>query len=324
MGTAVIVAHSDDLHAHAVKVATEQLGGNAYILDVQEFTSSYDLLATIGKGGFDLQVLDRRGAAESLQLADIAGLWWRRTAYPISIYNERAKTSAERSKTSALSVAHTERQVAITGTLHGLVENSFNDPGKSLLAAYKPAQLTRAQALGLRVPETLITNDPVAVKNFHERMGGETIYKMFHSPRVGIYPTRRLRTEDLESIDRLITCPAIFQERISGEFDIRATVVGDRVFAARIIFDPLEDVTDTRFVETEVTPWTLPADVEEALIQMVADFGLVYSAVDMRYSDDLGYVFFESNPEGQYLWLEIEANLEISHAIASRLLRKNC
>ncbi|CCV06699.1 RimK domain protein ATP-grasp (fragment) [Mesorhizobium metallidurans STM 2683] len=155
-------------------------------------------------------------------------------------------------------------------------------------------------------------------------MGGETIYKMFHSPRVGIHPTRRLRTEDFESIDRLITCPAIFQERIRGEFDIRATVVGDRVFAARIIFAPLEDVIDTRFVETEVTPWTLPADVEEALIQMVADFGLVYSAVDMRYSDELGYVFFESNPEGQYLWLEIEANLEISHAIASRLLRKNC
>ena len=225
MSTAVIVAHSNNTHAYAVEVAIEQLGGNAYILDVQEFTTSYDLLATIGSSGFDLHVSDRRGAAKSLQLADIAGLWWRRIAYPISTYNEREKTSA-------LSVAHADRLVAITGTLHGLVGNSFNDPGKSLQAAYKPAQLTRAQALGLRVPETLITNDPVAVRHFHERMGGETIYKMFHSPRVGLYATRRLRTEDLESIDRLITCPAIFQERIRGEFDIRATVVGDRVLCS--------------------------------------------------------------------------------------------
>jgi hypothetical protein len=316
MDTAVIVARADDLHAHAVKVATERLGGNAYVLDVQEFTSSYDLLATIGGSGIDLHVLGRQGIAESLRLADIAGLWWRRTGYPVKSYDER-------SKTSALSVAHAERQVAIAGTLYGLVENSFNDPGKSRQAAHKPAQLTRAQALGLRVSETLITNDPVAAKNFHERMGGETIYKMFHSPGVGMYATRRLRTEDLESIDRLISCPAIFQEWIGGEFDIRATIVGDRVFAARISFDPLGDRIDTRFVETEITPWALPANIEAALVQMVADFGLVYSAVDMRYSDDLGYVFFESNPEGQYLWLEIEAKLEISHAIASRLLRKN-
>jgi hypothetical protein len=317
MSTAVIVARSDDLHAHAVKVAIERLGGNPYILDVQEFTASYDLLATIGGSGFDLQVLGRSEASQSLQLADISGLWWRRIAYPIGEYSERVKTSA-------LSVAHAERQAALTGTLHGLVENSFNDPGKSRQAAHKPAQLARAQALGLRVPETLITNDPVAVRNFHERTGGETVYKMFHHPSVGIYATRRLRPEDLLSIDRLITCPAMFQERIRGEFDIRATVVGDRVFAARIGFEPSEELIDTRFVETEVTPWTLPADVEAALIQLVADFGLVYSAVDMRYSDDLGYVFFESNPEGQYAWLEIEANLQISHAIASRLLRKKC
>jgi hypothetical protein len=317
MKTAVIVARADDIHAHAVKLATERLGGSAYILDLQEFTSSYDLLATIRESGFDLQVLGRQGAAKSLHLADVAGLWWRRTAYPVSSYDERLKTSA-------LSVAHAERQVAITGTLHGFVENSFNDPGKSRQAAHKPAQLIRAQALGLRVPETLITNDPVAAKNFHEKMGGETIYKMFHSPGVGMYATRRLRPEDLKSIDRLIGCPAIFQEWISGEFDIRATVVGNKVFAARIGFGPLDDVIDTRFVETEVTPWTLPSDVEAALVQMVTDFGLVYSAVDMRYSDKLGYVFFESNPEGQYLWLEIEANLEISHAIASRLLSKNC
>ena len=317
MSTAVIVARADDLHAHAVKVATERLGGEAHILDVQEFTSSYDLLATIGSGGSDFQVLDREGTAEPLQLIDIAGLWWRRTSYPPSTYNQRENMNA-------LVVAHEERRVAITGTLHGLVDNSFNDPGRSRQAAYKPAQLARAQELGLRVPETLITNDPVAVKNFHERMGGETIYKMFHSPRVGLYGTRRLRTEDLDSIDRLITCPAIFQERIKGDYDIRAMVVGDRVFAARICFDLLGDVIDTRFVETEISPWTLPADVEAALIQMVANFGLVYSAVDMRYSDDLGYVFFESNPEGQYLWLEIEADLEVSHAIASRLLRKSC
>jgi hypothetical protein len=314
MSTAVIVAHADDIHAHAVKVATERLGGNVYILDVQEFTSSYDLLATIGSEGCDLQILAREEAAESLRLVDVAGLWWRRIAYPPGQHGQRENMGV-------LSAAHEERRVAITGTLHGLVENSFNDPGRSRQAAHKPGQLARARELGLRVPETLVTNDPVAVRDFHEKMGGETIYKMFHSPLRGLYGTRRLSAEDLESIDRLITCPAIFQERIRGEYDIRAMVVGDRVFAARICFDSSKDAVDSRFADAHITPLALPGDVEDALIQMVAGFGLVYSAVDMRYSEDLGYVFFESNPEGQYLWVEIEANLEVSHAIAGRLLR---
>ena len=42
---------------------------------------------------------------------------------------------------------------------------------------------------------------------------------------------------------------------------------------------------------------------------MIDRLGLVYGTADLRYNADLGYVFFELNPEGQYLWTEIEAGL---------------
>ena len=45
---------------------------------------------------------------------------------------------------------------------------------------------------------------------------------------------------------------------------------------------------------------------------MMDRLGLVYGAADLRYNADLGY--FELNPEGQYLWTEIEAGLKSSHS----------
>lgn len=313
MNTAVIVSHRDDVHAHAVKTALVRLGGSAYVLDIQEFTTAYDLHTVIGPQTSSLEICSR-GTPGRLRLDDIAGIWWRRPyPYPGGYRQDTPD--------SIVTVVRDERRSALVGSLNGLIPNSFNDQGRSRQAAHKPTQLVRAQRLGLRIPETLITNDADEVRAFHERMGRRTVYKMFNGSPFGLYGTRRIEQEDLDRLDQLQACPAIFQEFIDGEYDIRAVVVGDQVFAARLAYEPLKDVIDTRFVDTQVSAYTLPRDVEDVLVRFVAGAGLVYSAIDLRYSPELGYVFFESNPEGQYLWIEIEADLPISHAIAERLLR---
>jgi hypothetical protein len=43
-----------------------------------------------------------------------------------------------------------------------------------------------------------------------------------------------MRPEDLEHLDGLRYCPAIFQERVPKALELRATIVGDRVFTASI------------------------------------------------------------------------------------------
>jgi hypothetical protein len=310
--TAVVVSHPVDVHAHAVKTAVERLGCAAYVLDVQAFTTAFDLETTIDMRSSDLRIRSRANHGR-LELNEIAGLWWRRPYPPAGNFRQDKPHNI-------FTVVRDERRSALIGSLNALIPNAFNDPGRSRQASHKPMQLERARKLGLRIPETLITNDADAVREFDERMGHRTIYKMFNGSPFGLYGTRRLQQEDLKSLRRLQSCPAIFQEYIEGEYDIRAVVVDDKVFAARLKYEPLKETIDTRFVDTEVSEYTLPQDVEDRLVRFVAETGLVYSAIDMRYSHDLGYVFFESNPEGQYLWLEIEAGLNISHAIAERLV----
>ena len=310
--TAVVIAQQDDIHAHAVKVAAGRLGAKATVLDVQEFTRAYDLSTTIGGSAADMRIRSRDGS-DDLELREISGLWWRRPYPPSSKYRQDRPHNV-------FAVAGDERRSALIGSFDGLVPNSFNDLGRSRQAAHKPTQLVRASALGLRIPDTLITNDADAVRDFYERTGGRAIYKMFNGSPFGLYGTRRLERADLDDLDRLQGCPAMFQEYIEGEYDLRVVVVGDRVFAARLGFEALTTVVDTRFVETAITAYELPREIEERLVELVAGFGLVYSAIDLRYSEELGYVFFESNPEGQYLWIEIEADLPISQAIAERLI----
>ncbi len=300
------------MHAWAVRSELRSLGADARILDLQEFTAAYDLSVTVGATSTPRLDITFHDGSPRLVSDEISGLWWRRPNPPKEAYRSQQTPGA-------MNIARVERGSALVGSLTGFIDNAFNDRGRSREAAHKPAQLTRARSLGLQIPETLISNDPDTVRAFHEQTKGRTIYKMFTGSPFGLYGTRLLDLEDFEQLERLKTCPAIFQECVEGEFDVRATVVGDEVFAAKLVHDRDDEVIDTRVLEADISAHALPADVEQKLIRYVREAGLIYSAIDLRYSQDRGYVFFEANPEGQYLWIEIETGLKISHAIARRL-----
>jgi len=311
--TGLILAPRDDVHAHAVVHAAKRMGGAIQTIDAQEFTRFFDLRTRIGARDASL-CLSSADMSVSVEASTISGIWYRR---PFG-YAHGPTNPSDHGGVAAL--AEIERRAALFGSLHGFVGKAFNDLGRSRQANHKPSQLMRARKIGLTVPETLITNEPVAVKEFVDSMNGRVVYKMFGSPPLGTYGTRLLEKEDMARLDRLNICPAIFQEFIDGDFDVRATVVGDRVFAARLVFDRSVEHFDTRFVKTEIRPHALPKEIENKLVELVKSFELIYSAIDLRYSEDRGYVFFESNPEGQYLWTEIEADLQISHEIATQLV----
>jgi glutathione synthase/RimK-type ligase-like ATP-grasp enzyme len=82
----------------------------------------------------------------------------------------------------------------------------------------------------MAVPETLVTTDPAAVLAFLEEHG-EIIYKSVSGVRSKV---SKLRSEHLERIEHVSSCPTQFQQHISG-VDYRVHVVGDEVFAARLV-----------------------------------------------------------------------------------------
>ena len=106
--------------------------------------------------------------------------------------------------------------------------------------------------------------------------------------------------------------------------ELRITVVGQRVFAAEIHSQQSNHTRyDYRHYDdnsTRYQPHTLPAEVAQRCLHLVARLGLYYGAIDMILTPDGRYVFLEINPNGQYLWIEQATRLPISDAICDLLL----
>jgi glutathione synthase/RimK-type ligase-like ATP-grasp enzyme len=222
-------------------------------------------------------------------------------------------------------------------TIKGMLESlkAFRlDPEPAIrLAENKQLQLQLARAVGLEIPRTLITNDPAAVKAFAKRCRHGMIAKMLSS--FAIYDgdeekvvfTNRVANEDLDHLEELQLCPMTFQENIVKALEIRATVVGNQVFAASIASQSSAAAKDDWRKDglallSEWQHYKLPTLVQRRLLKLMDRFKLNYGAADFILTPDNRLVFLELNPAGEFFWLEKRPGLPISSAIADVLLRR--
>lgn len=309
----LIVAQFDDYHALGVAKAVTSLGGTPRIIDNSDFPSQITLEHHQDSRGVYSQLKFLDGSTVSLH--QLTGVWWRRP--------QRYRPADETKHPAFRRFVMDESREAFLGALAATVPNFINDVGASRRATHKVAQLNAARRIGLNVPETLITNCPEAARQFAASLKGDCVYKTFTGCDFGFFETRKLEsTEDFAELARVSQCPLIFQEYVRGDYDIRATVVGQDVFAAEIHFKHGRHPVDGRVDRVPIHEHHLPKDVAEQIVRLVSEYGLTYGAIDLRFDSSSGYSFFELNPEGQFLWVEIEANLKICDALAKRLLQQ--
>ena len=117
--------------------------------------------------------------------------------------------------------------------------------------------------------------------------------------------------------------PVTFQEKVEKASDIRVTVVEDDVFAAEILSQARQsskvDWRATDDPDLEHRPHKLPATLADQCRRLVSKLGLGFGAIDFALKPDGTYVFFEINPNGEWLWLEDQLSLPISDSIAGWL-----
>jgi hypothetical protein len=184
----------------------------------------------------------------------------------------------------------------------------------------KPYQAQAIRAAGFDIPDTLITNDPQAAREFIEHAwseGGGAIYKSVSGVRSIV---RRVETTDLARLDRIRWCPTQFQRHVAGT-DIRVHVVGETALAAKIA----SDATDYRYaardtgVEPEIVACELDARVRARCVELAARLRLPLAGIDLRRTPDERYVCFEVNPSPAFSFYERRAGLPIAQCIARHL-----
>jgi glutathione synthase/RimK-type ligase-like ATP-grasp enzyme len=221
-----------------------------------------------------------------------------------------------------------EAQAAIEGFWRSVNAHWVNPPLANAAANSKPEQLRRAGRLGFDVPASLVTNDAAAVRAFideHTQVICKTLRECVvpQGDAYGIFYTELLSMDDLSAISNFGPEPYLFQELVPKRYDIRVTVIGDRVFVCRIESqEHVEARTDWRKGKIDELPHAvdqLPAALSTRCVQITHSYGLRFAAIDLARRTDGGYTFFELNPNGQWAWIEQRTGLPLSASLADEL-----
>lgn len=214
--------------------------------------------------------------------------------------------------------------------VYKVLENAFwiSDPYAIRQAENKPYQLLVAKSLRLNIPGSLITNDPILFNKFVS--SGEKIIKPIKSGLIEdgiddkIIFTSLVSTNEIND-EQIKPCPQFVQEHIIKFADIRATVVGNKIFTARIDSQQYSETKiDWRRGENSLNHSTivLPKELNEKLIQLVKYFNLQFGAIDLIQDVNGEFHFLEINPNGQWAWIEKQTGMKISDEIVNLLVNE--
>ncbi|MFE3940974.1 ATP-grasp ribosomal peptide maturase [Streptomyces sp. NPDC059118] len=223
--------------------------------------------------------------------------------------------------------AAAQARAGLGGVLSALECRWVNHPTFMARAEYKPVQLEAARSAGLRIPPTLITNRPQAVREFAEAVHGPLICKPVSSPvliedgRLKTVYTQLLTTNDLADLRGIETTAHLFQSWIPKSHEIRLTVVGERMFAAGVHAGSEAAHVDWRsdYGSLTYTTTDVPDDVAAGMRLLMDRLRLSYGAADFIVDRTGRWWFLEVNPCGQWDWIQGATGQPIAAAIADEL-----
>jgi hypothetical protein len=312
MATVLVPTILEDIHAASVAVVLEQMGHRPIRWFCGDFPERSAASFSVGHGVSALQFQDYFG---SLSLDDVDVFWNRRLGTPIVKF-----PLCESDK----DVATSESESFLRGVLATVSERVFSVNGyySARVAESKVTQLSAARQLGLRVPETLISNDPALIRAFlakHDEAGA--VFKSFKpvsweaEDHVAITFTSKIASAALPRDELLRLAPSIFQAYVPKAYEVRVTCMGSEIVAAKLQSQHAEQArVDWRVVsphELSIVRIALPDDIKQQCFAFLQRFGLVFGCFDFIVTPDGEYVFLEINQMGQFLWIE-EANPEIA------------
>lgn len=268
-------------------------------------------------------VLQRLGQDACPSLEDVSCVWYRRI---------RAPTRPADMDPGVYEFCVRESRAALLGSLLGAVSSStawMSHPSKVWEAEHKLYQLSVARQAGLTIPDTTVTNDPQEVRAAFQRHGGYLIAKPARSGYVevggeprAIY-TSQVSVEHLDALGGIDSSPVIYQPLIRKRCDVRVTVVGDRVFVAEIDSQTNADAhIDWRRTSDPALPHRaaeLPGEVTAGVHRLMRLLGLEFGALDFVRTPEDEYIFLEVNPNGQWLWLDLQLGFGVTEAVAQWL-----
>jgi len=317
----LVVTNKTDLACDYLILRLVERGLRFLRLNTEEFGSGYFVDITGGSGGFDFGILLNDGRV--INRADIQAVYFRQPVAPAP--------PADLPPTDSEFASRECREVL--RSVWRLVDANkwLNHPRDMWVASNKVEQLRIAREIGFSIPETVVTTSASSIRGFNNAQKRNIVCKavkhgfLHQGNKVNVASTKRVDQKFLENIEGYASVPMIFQEEIEKEYDVRVTVVGERVFATAIYSqEHAETATDWRLwdvhdIQLRHEAISTPGPIEAACRDITSRFKLRYSAIDLIKCTNGEYYFLEMNPNGQWAWIERMVGYQIRDAIVQEL-----
>lgn len=297
----LIVGPPGDPHLDAVARGVRARGAEPAALDFADAPARAGLsFAVAGPGG------RLRLPGGDLELARVRAVYWR-TANPTC--------ASPKLRADLRDFAERETRWALESLLLSLPARLVNAPPAIAAHRCKPAQSARVAALGVSTPATLVSNCPDDIRAFHAAHPGGVVVK----PIGGGAYVRRLAAGDLERADSMRASPMQYQQYVAGD-DLRIYVVGERVFAGRIVTaDPAR--VDFRTDPSHRSEPIELTDAQRHTCRAIARaLDLELAGIDVRRDPSGRWFFLEANPSPMFLRFEADTGHPITAALVDHLL----
>jgi len=327
MKKVLIVTNSHDLHADLVAAKLEAGGQAPFRLNLDAFPRDYQICLWFADGVLR-GTIRHAGEAAWLDLGHVGAVWMRKPG-------DHAFASDDLSA-QELAFARLETEHALFSLIYTLDCYWMSHPVALRGAQWKGEQLQRAARMGFRIPDSLITNVPDAVRRFRGDIAGDLVFKAMSSPMlaaervaadqrtVGQLSTTIVDQAMMDNVEAVAEMPCHFQQYIPKQYELRVTVIGEQVFAAKIHSqDDERTAIDSRDMSAPIRyeAATLPAVLRQRCVDFVRSYDLAYGALDLIVTPDDDVVFLENNPVGQFLYIEqLIPEFKMTDAVADALV----
>ena len=316
----LLLTHSGDYFTvDRVAQALSKRGASPFRLDTDQFPLEVQLSARLTNLGFAHQITYRDRSISSEQ---VKAVWMRRLWEP-----KMSQKLDPRFQQASIR----ESMATVDGFLDSLRKARWVDNLQRIREAEnKLQQLRIATEVGLTIPRTLVTNEPLEMRRFFQELEGKMVAKLLTPISYGMEHsslflyTSAVQEQDLEEAETLRYCPMVFQEEIPKLRELRVIYVANNLFVGALDASRYAQKTmDWRNVNPKECPWEpyeLKGEVVSRLNCLMSKLGLVYGALDLIQKPNGEYIFLEVNPTGEWGMLERDLGLPIAEAIAEALL----
>ena len=323
----LIVTNKQDVHPTPVIEYLNERAYPVFRLNTEALLTDYRFHWWADGKGADFYIKNVKNGLEAYG-HDITAVWERRPLLPSELlWSNREEVNRHNLKEAAGFLSFLLHDVSDRFSIgHHLYDRS---------AASKMRQLRLAQALGMNVPATCFSNRKDDVLLF-SRSFEYVMLKSIESDNVWlgdekeyVFFGQKVESASLEEQPQAAFSQTVnfVQEYVEKQYELRATVVCDKVFACKIDSQRMEEEkgkVDWRQgyeYGLRYEPYELPDAVKLFCFSFLQEMHLNFGCFDFIVTPQNRFVFLECNPNGQWLWIEQETGMRISQAIAECLMK---